>query len=256
MVGIVAPVLLRGDVTIHITPYPKACAVASLPRWRGINMRFSIGNHLNCQGCDYTFRAINGGVLAGLHCDCRLSQKPGDSIEKYAISLDTKKVRRATQSEWDQADPYLTFRVGADSLGRSLEAGQKVKYKGREFDKSGSKWPQGQDPSLVSANGNFLAVNSWDGVLAYVENGGLLPFYRDHLDGHYYVDFYNVSSGQHLLTLQGEFHGVDPQELFDKSGWISKSYYLLPLDEKGMRRFVLCDLRQVPEAVVAAQPQK
>ncbi|HEY3936472.1 MAG TPA: hypothetical protein VGL97_03540 [Bryobacteraceae bacterium] len=92
----------------------------------------------------------------------------------------------------------------------------------------------------ISQDGSFLAVNSWDGIIAISEP---LMFGRRQFDGHYYVDIYNVDSGQKALAVSGEFHGVDPHIFFEKSAWISKYYFVLPLDgELVHRRFIICDV--------------
>ncbi len=70
-------------------------------------------------------------------------------------------------------------------------------------------------------------------------------FGRTDLNGHYYVDLYNVASGERVLAIQGEFHGVDPHHFFDKSAWISKRHFVLPLDDKNpRRRFIICDVQR------------
>ena len=89
----------------------------------------------------------------------------------------------------------------------------------------------------------YLAVNGWDGDvnaggdLADIFNGG-------HIEGNYYVEIYDVGSATLALSLTGRFKGIDPGDFFQLSAWISKRYYLLPLNTLNLNRFVLCDVQQ------------
>jgi len=242
MLLIAAPVLLSGGVTLKVAPPTKSCMDVSVPRWKDPHVPSS--PWLKWHDCDYEFRGIGQGVVVGLYCGRWPKEKRVDSLEKYVVSLGTKKVRRATQNEWDHADPYPTSRVGPDLLRWNTNDNQPLEFGGKKFNKTGSRWSHYMaNPSLISPTGNFLAVSSWDGIVAYPQPPGI--FQRDHLDGHYYVDLYNVASGQHLLTLQGKFHGVDPDSIFSTGAWISRDYYFLSLDPEHLRRFVLCDAPQV-----------
>jgi hypothetical protein len=233
-------------VTVEVTPNRKACTVVNMPRWKvpvmtpgegpwGENARFGFQ-------CDLDFRSSDGGIQVGSYCQPGRFTGRVYSPSRYAISFGSGRIRRAAESEWDHADPYLNFRESPVNPIYALKDDAPIPYQGKPFAKTGSKWCEyPQFAGDVSQDGSLLAVNSWDGIIAVPE---LLMPGRRQFDGHYYVDLYDVASGHRILTVKGEFHGVNPHDLFIKSAWISKHYFVLPLDgETAHRRFVICDVR-------------
>ncbi len=229
-------------VTVEISPNPTVCTVVHLPKWKAPAMPRDEDwpDGLNC---DYDFRSLDGGLLVGLWCH-RFDPNPRIySPTKYAVLFGSGKVRNATDQEWDQADPYLNFRVTANNPGRGLKPDQKLFYLGKDFPKTGSKWPLSMEISRVSQDGSFLAVNSWDGIVEGCDLNELC--WGETIRGRYFVDIYNVTSVQLVLHIGGEFHGIDPDSMFRDSAWISKSYFVLPLDwENRFRQFIVCDVRR------------
>ncbi len=237
--------LLAESVTVNVAPDPKACTIVHLPSWKKPVMpSWTHSDWLGGMRCDLDFRSFDGGVLVGASCRPEPKLEQVYSPSKYAVYFGTGRVRKATEDEWNHADPYLNFRVTANRLGYNFKPDQKLIYQGKEFAKTGAKWPFAFGISHVSQDGSFLAVNSWDGIQA--SNGDDSPILgREYLDGQYFVDVYNVASGRRILAIDGHFHGVGPDEMFRNSAWISKRYFVLPLDwTNKLRNFVICDVER------------
>ncbi len=234
-------------VTVNVAPDPKACTAVHLPKWKESAMPPGDLPWGEAMPCDIGFRSFDGGVLAGASCRPGRSKAPVYSPSKYAVYFGTGRVRKATDDEWDHADPYLNFRDSAFPDGRNTTHDLRLVFKGKELPKTGSEWPlDTMTSSRLSPARDYVAVNSWDGRIAYPEP---LMFGRSDLNGHYYVDIYNVASGQRVLAISGEFHGVDPYHFFEESAWISKRYFVLPLDEgRPMRQFVICYIQRASAA--------
>lgn len=136
------------------------------------------------------------------------------------------------------------YRDSTLQAGRDMRPEEPLFYKGQEFPRRGTRWPiLSEHAARLSPDGSFLAVDGWDGE---VNAGGDLAdiFNSGHIEGNYYVDIYAVASATVVLSLSGHFKNVDPLDLFRRSAWISKRYYILPLDYLKMDRFVLCDVQQ------------
>ena len=242
------PAMQAAKVTIKIAPMRRACTVVHLPGWKkpALGPDTDWGHAMEC---DYDFRSVDGGVLVGAYCRPLPDEKPVYSPSKYAVYFGSGRVRKATAREWTNADPYLLFRVTANDPGIHFQPQQKLVYQGKEFPKTGANWPFPFGISHVSPDGKSLNVNSWDGTIS---SNGDDVWGKDYLDGHYYVDIYDIPSQQRLLAIQGEFHGVDPYFMFRDSAWLSKRYFMLPLDwQNQLRRFVICDVQRASHAVNA-----
>ncbi len=239
--------LLAGSITFHASLDPAACTDVHLPPWKDPGTM--PGPYwLSYQHCDLDFAALDGGVLVTAWCYPTVpKQGRFYSLSKYAVDLPSGRVRKARGDEWDHADPYLIFRDPATS--RRLENYDVLVYQGKKFPKSGLTWPEALPShySLLSPDGSSLAVQSWDG---WFSCGGDDIWGSCRGDGYYYVDIYNIASGRRLLALKGEVHGSEaPYEPYRVSSWISNRYYVLPLDPKDLRRFVICDVQHASNAV-------
>jgi hypothetical protein len=65
---------------------------------------------------------------------------------------------------------------------------------------------------------------------------------REHFDGTYWSEVYDVVSARRLFQIQGSFLGVDLTEFQGKSRWQGGRFFLQPLEVNGMRRLLLCDV--------------
>ncbi len=195
---------------------------------------------------DLDFRVVDGGVLVGLIVLPNYPKRGPRlySPAKYRVDLSTGRVQSATDSEWSSAQPYATLR---DSIaeGANMKPEDRLVYKGKEFVRRGAQWPlMSKDASRLSPDGSFLATNSWDGETRICPELTSKLGCRDRIQGSFYVEVYDTGTANILLSLHGQFQGLDPEDLFLRSGWASKGFFVLPLDPASLNRFVLCDIRQ------------
>ena len=109
-------------VTVKITPDPKACTVVHLPSWTvpKLPSTWMAGSWPYESVCDFRFRSSNDGVLVGVFCQKASGEEQIYSPDKYAISVKNGTVRKASDSEWDQATSYPNFRISAQNFGMIL----------------------------------------------------------------------------------------------------------------------------------------
>jgi hypothetical protein len=195
---------------------------------------------------DLDFRSGDGGVLVGLLV---VPNYPNAgprpySPAKYRIDPATGRIRKATEGEWDRAEPFFVYRDSTLPAGLDMNPEKHLIYKGKEFVRRGAQWPlPSEDAARLSPDGSFLAVNSWDGEMKICPE--LAPLgCRDRIQGTYYVEIYDAASASLILSLSGQFQGVEPLALFLRSAWASKNFYFLPLDTVKMNRFVFCDVEK------------
>jgi len=170
-----------------------------------------------------------------------------NSPVKYRIDLATGETQKVSEREWAGAQPYRLYQ---DSIIRDFRnTPEPLSYKGKTFARRGAKWPlYPEHATRLSPDASFLAVNSWDGEMKICPElpGGFGC--RNHIEGHYYVEIYDTGTAALALTLSGQFHGVDPMDLFRRSAWFSSRYYVLPVDSDSLDRFVLCDVPLAAES--------
>lgn len=169
--------LLAERLTVNVAPDPKACAVVHLPKWKKPVMPAGDLPWGDPMECDYDFRSsTEGALVVSAYCRPGRFDKPVYSPNKYVVSFGSGRIRRATEDEWNHADPYLAFRVSSLKTNRRIENYEPLVYQGKQFPKGGLTWPlDRQSSSRLSQDGSFLAVNSWDGTVS--RNGYDLPFF-------------------------------------------------------------------------------
>jgi hypothetical protein len=227
------------EITLPKWPAPASLLPRGLENWQHLILGAPVT-------ADLDFRAVDGGMLVGLFGLPGLP-KGGPAVyspARYWIDLATGRVRKASEGDWMDADPYFILRDSTLQEDREMRPDGRLVYRDKEFSRKGVHWPlTSRHAARVSPDGAFLAVNGWDGDvnaggdLADIFNGG-------HIEGNYYVEIYDVGSATLALSLTGRFKGIDPGDFFQLSAWISKRYYLLPLNTLNLNRFVLCDVQQ------------
>jgi len=252
-----ATALLAGSVTVSLGDARNACTVISLPHWKPASLPPSSPSTdwtyvlvaLPALS-DWDFRQFEDGVLIGLFARAKAFQpepryySPG----RYAVSLPSGKVQKEAESQWASAEPYAIVRDSKLPRGPELSPKSPLILDGETYRPRGPKWPEGSgtlDAARVSLDGQFRALNSWDGEEG---GGGDLSFPGGgHNEGSYYVDIYDSTSRRLVLALRGHFQGTPVSNLFHKSTWISSRFYLFPLNEEA-NRFVLCDMERIASA--------
>ncbi len=246
--------LFAGSVTVSLANSKHACRVISLPKWKAPELppdtyEWSVFLHSSPGLADWDFREGNVEILVGVFA---VPEHPPDypkpwprfySPTKYAIGLSTGRIRKATEGEWVTAKPLHALRQSPLRAGQVMKKKDRLVYQGREFRKRGTEWPSlSEEVGRLSQGGAVLAVNSWDGQINIGGGGMEYLFGWDTSDGNYYVEVYETDSGRLVLALIGHFHHTEPDPLFRSAGWISNRYYMFPLDQLRMNRFVFCDV--------------
>ena len=252
-----ATALLAGSVTVSLGDARNACTVISLPHWKPASLPPSSPSTdwtyvlvaLPALS-DWDFRQFEDGVLIGLFARAKAFQPEPRyySPDRYAVSLPSGKVQKEAESQWASAEPYAIVRDSKLPRGPELSPKSPLILDGETYRPRGPKWPEGSgtlDAARVSLDGQFRALNSWDGEEG---GGGDLSFPGGgHNEGSYYVDIYDSTSRRLVLALRGHFQGTPVSNLFHKSTWISSRFYLFPLNEEA-NRFVLCDMERIASA--------
>lgn len=225
-----------GAVSYKVTEGATACNEMRIPSWTKPELKFL--DHISGDACEYSFRSPDGSVIfLGLICNAVYY---GRSREKYALDPSYPGgARSLSESEWEAATPVWPSQYGPDARPPSGA----IEYLGHMFPKTGPNWPTIPPQSSLS-QGTRIAVYSWDGVIKTCSAG---PFncwiWDDHYRGDYWIDLFDVPSATKLIQIRGEFDGVDATRMLQaKSAWPNSRYFVVPLDPKGMRRLLACDV--------------
>ncbi len=242
-----------GSVTVSLARANGACREFTVPGWPPPTSPLPPGTSGDWAhrilsapvASDFDFRGGDGIVLVRFSA---LASGPDRAPKVYSpalyrLDLTTGQVEAGSSSEWDTGVPLAISRSSPKLTNPELTTDGRLRLGGKEFLRSGTRWPTSSlTVALLSSDDNLLAVDGWDGEAVVV---GEFSFGRDHIDGNYYVNIYDVGSVTHVLSLRaGHFHQIDPEFLFMGSAWVADRYYLLPLDLESMNRFVLCDVQR------------
>lgn len=244
------------SVSYQVTQGASACREERIPGWTKPK-DFSVYGY-DISRCRYDFRTSDGSqIYVGLSCMLENGSWKG-SPEKYAfIPLTSRSAKRINETEWESGSLLRPIEAGWEQARRP-EIGY-VEFRGKRFPKTGSKWP-GQR-YLLSPDQRRIAILSWDGI---VERGGsnilfgfisldqqysqrIMFSWFTHIHGKYWIDIYDVASATRSIQIQGEFHGVEPDNFQGRSLWVNE-YFILPLDSHGMRRLLACEVVRLQSA--------
>jgi hypothetical protein len=172
------------------------------------------------------------------------SSNPALSPIRYLVSLARKGiVRRASEQEWSTAVPLSRFAQKEDSMTRLTSVDSvSFSYENKTFQRSGPLWPQyPSEPARHSLNGDYLAIQSWDGKERYC--GGPL-FSSPCLSfggARYWEDVYDVRTGRRLISVNGQFWSLNSMRVLDAVEWVGDHYFVWPLQRR-LRSVLICDL--------------
>ncbi len=229
--GILICCCASGGISYKVADTANACQEVHIPKWTNPDPN-SLG--IDTSVCRYSFRSPDSSSLfVGVMCNMKRAQ------EKYAIDSRLRGgVRRLSESEWDSASPL--WPSGSRSDLRPQADG--LAFLGHLFPKSGRKWGPGDNAS-VNQGSTRIVVYSWGGVIDYCTNG---PFncykWDDHVHGNYWIDLFDVQSATRLIRIQGKFRGREPGDVESPSVWPNSRYFVVPVEPKGMRRLLVCDV--------------
>jgi len=126
--------------------------------------------------------------------------------------------------------------LSENAANTQLTDGHPLSFQGKAFAPSGPYWlfPPG-DASRVSQNGNYLALQSWSGIIQTDLT------VRKILEGSYFIDVYEVATGRRVENVFGDFSGFDVRRPLSRAVWIDSEMYIMPLTED-LQRLLICTI--------------
>jgi hypothetical protein len=200
---------------------------------------------------DYEFRVPG---LLGTRFLVRGFEKGWKDYTSNLYEADLSDQKGVAQAAGEQAwDAGAVIRLAGDEFSSAHDSGVRtpeskyVEYKGLQFLKSGSGW-DGHEARL-SPDLSLMIVQSWSGRLAADGGsdvpGGFIPSFKFPLTSHgkLFFDVYDADSAKKMITMIANFHGILPQEVLGKTGWVTERYFIVPLDQQ-RNRCLVCEFRQ------------
>jgi hypothetical protein len=181
--------------------------------------------------------------------DDQLSNPRDYSPNKFWVNLRTGRVRAATQVEWNSG---VLVRQSFRARGPYFElepengapSGDAVLLKGKLFRKSGPQWPLSAKHARVSPDGNWIAVQSWEGK--NYANGDIPLFAPRGGHGKFFIDLYEVSSGQRFALIAGQQHDtLRADEPLIGTFWLESRYFILQLGSH-LEKMLVCEVPTSP----------
>jgi len=141
------------------------------------------------------------------------------------------------QGEWDAAQPltpFSDFVFSGDNLG--VQVGDRsFRYPGRLKLAAVMSRMRGVPDPIDS-----LAIGGYDGTLPTVGDLGMISIQS--FGGRYSFDLYQTSTGRKYAAISGEYQNVNPANLLGRAFWINGPTFVLPLEESGLNRLLVCGL--------------
>ncbi len=242
---VLVPKVFGASFTYHVTEHSEACREVHIPRWtmspemKKEKLLRNDSLALRTGDCSYDLRTRGGTIIyVSVSCLSGHIRHPWLVAEKYEVDTSRpQNVQEIDESAWQAAanSEKLVRRPG--NLSDVTNDGKE--FRGRFFKKSGPKWPEYGEGPYESFDNTRIVLDSWDGVIAFL---GPFEWGRDRIIGQYWTDIYGVRSGQRLIQIQGTFHGIQPNYFQLQASLLGEKFYILPLQPKGMRRLLVCDL--------------
>jgi hypothetical protein len=188
---------------------------------------------------EYLVAAVDGG-----------SHPPRNySPNKYWVDLRSGRVRAATQAEWDSG---VLVRQSFRGRGpywepgpaNGVPSGDAILFQGKLFRKSGPQWSPSAEHARVSPDGNWIAVQSWEGK--DYANGDIVAPRGGH--GKFFIDLYQVSSAQRFVSIAGEEHDtLRADEPLIGTFWLQSRYFIVQLGSH-LEKMLVCEVPDPAEA--------
>ena len=170
--------------------------------------------------------------------------------QKFAFNpSNPARVRPATDLEWEKATRIELSQKSVASFKTLLPTGvviedtlpqvPEIEYAGKRFPRRGSFWAYGWAAALLSPDGWWLAIQTYDGKLPPPENRGLRGYLPG--EGRFFVDLCEVATARKRVTIRGEFDNVYASTVWQDTAWLTERCLVLPF-HMHMEAFVLCDM--------------
>jgi len=175
------------------------------------------------------------------------------SVNKFWVDLsEAADVRPATAGEWDAAVIVQAEELFTAWIPHARREDDYL-FQGRAFHRSGPRWPITAADAHISADAQWIAVQSWQGMDYRDADFG---FWRESLlgvAGRFFVDLYAVGSGEKLIAFEGIDHNftLDDAPLL-YTFWLESHYFILPLGAS-REKFLVCEVPVMVQSKL--QPQ-
>jgi hypothetical protein len=253
------PAAFGQTASAKVTSGSEYCHAVQFPGgWhRTKGMKEALTDHF-LFGWPYEFRrtSSSGQEYLVAAVDDQLSNPRDYSPNKFWMNLRTGRVRTAAQAEWDSG---VLVRQSFRGRGpywepepeNGVRSGDAVLLRGKLFRKSGSQWPLSAEHARVSPDGNWIAVQSWEGK--NYANGNI-PLLGPHGgSGKFFVDLYGVSSGRRFASIDGEEHDtLEADEPLGLTFWLESHNFILKLGSH-LERMLVCE---VPDPAEPGKSEK
>jgi hypothetical protein len=223
------------SVTYRVAENAGACSEVRVPKWTRPEVDRDPTFPVSTWGCAYDVRSAGrGSIYLGLSCG---SAGYWSMKEKYAVDVSKpQSVRLIDGGGWQVANVLEPANLTEPEHARFQSNG--LEYQGHMYPKSGPNWDL-YGKALASPGQSRIAVYSYEGI---VQRSYEPSFGPQRFEGTYWTEIYDVASAKRLIQIRGGFNGVDLTELQGKSYWYGGRFFLQPLEVKGMRRLLICDV--------------
>jgi len=132
--------------------------------------------------------------------------------------------------------------------GMEPRKGDEYVFRQSPFRRSGPKWPVTGDEVRISPNEKWIAVQSWEGT-DYRDEESLLPAAPPlDLTARFFIDVYDVSSGERVISLDGVDHDFTTGDApLHFTFWMDSHFFVVPLGTF-REKLLVCE---TPEALPA-----
>jgi hypothetical protein len=211
------------------------------------------------RGTEYEFRQIHPGsseyLVAAISTESHWRKRLRDySVNKFWVDLTgNRRPRPATEDEWKSAAIVPVTAELLDTSSADPRSAGRYRYAQRSFAKSGPRWPALGDQVRVSADGRWIAVQSWKGA-SYQDAPDVLLNPPISGSERFFIDVYDVSSGNKLIGLDGidrDFAAGDAP--LHATFWLDSRYFIVPLG-LSRQKFLACEAPETfPSADIASE---
>ena len=240
IVILIAPDLLGASAAATVTFGDEHCRT----------IRFRTGWHVSAQAGpidQFEFRKTESNTEQYLMAalvpggSARRSKKEY-SGSKFRVDFgDSAQVRPVSEDEWDRAIPASVgerFRLG---LQHSRRADNFV-FRQKAFKRSGPKWPVPGDDARISPDEKWIAVQSWQGSDYRDGDGLFLPGSLFGTPSRFFVDLYEVESGDKIAAFDGIDHDFNAGDApLVHSFWLDSRFFIVPLGSR-REKLLVCEV--------------
>jgi hypothetical protein len=126
--------------------------------------------------------------------------------------------------------------------GTEPREGDDYVYRQKAYRKSGPRWPVTGDEVRISPDEKWIAVQSWEGT-DYRDGASVLPGapLLD-LTGRFFIDLYDVKSGERVISLDGVDHDFTSGDApLHSTFWLETNFFVVPLGTS-REKLLVCEM--------------